>query len=158
MSSTPFQEKAERVREVIKAFLQSAPLELQTYMFDYMGEDIGAQAFRDTEKGSALSLRGVPVNKTDKLRIQTTRLSSAFTPNKNGNVTIVAQKDGQIYLLYGIDLKKVPYARIHELGGKAGRGGAVKIEPRPYLKPGFEDFLDKQVPRFLKRIQKAIED
>lgn len=158
MSSNPFQQKAERVREVVKAFLQSAPLELQVYLFDYMGEDIGAQAFRDTPKGSALSLRGVPINQTNKLRIQTSRLSRAFTPNKNGNVTIVAQKDGQIYMLYGIDLNKVPYARIHEFGGTTGRGGSVKIKARPYLIPGYQDFLDKQVPRFIKRIQKAIED
>lgn len=32
----------------------------------------------------------------------------------------------------------VPYARIHELGGMAGRGRQTKIPARPYLKPAFE--------------------
>lgn len=32
-----------------------------------------------------------------------------------------------------------PYARIHELGGRAGRGLAAVIPPRPYLRPALED-------------------
>lgn len=30
------------------------------------------------------------------------------------------------------------YARVHELGGRAGRGGSVNLPPRPYLTPALE--------------------
>jgi len=33
----------------------------------------------------------------------------------------------------------VVYGRIHELGGKTGRGYGVKIPPRPFLRPAIED-------------------
>lgn len=35
----------------------------------------------------------------------------------------------------------IVYARIQELGGKTGRGGATTLPSRPYLKPAVEELL-----------------
>ena len=37
----------------------------------------------------------------------------------------------------------VDYARIHEFGGKTGRGHAVTIKARPYLRPALDENRDK---------------
>lgn len=156
MSASPFSDKAERVRQVVKAFLQEVPVQLSVYTTEQMGEDIGAPAFRNAPKGQALSLRP-PRNTTDKLRFQTNTLGRALNPNESGNISIVTVKDGELSVVYGVDTSVVPYAAIHEFGGNAGRGGAVKLRARPYLRPGFQEWAKKQVPRFLSRIAKAIE-
>jgi phage gpG-like protein len=152
----PFQERAERVKKLVKSFMQEVPNSIYAYVIGEMGEDIGAEAFAKGEDGQALSLRA-PRNETDKLRFQTNRLGRALAPNEDGNISIVGQKDGQLYVMYGINLKAVPYARIHEFGGKTGRGGSVTLRARPYLRPGFQKYLDKQVPRFIKRLAKELQ-
>lgn len=155
-TSTPFAIKAERVQQVVKAFLQEVPNQLYAYTIAEMGEDIGAPAFRETPKGQALSLRA-PINTTDKLRFQTNTLGRALAPNEDGNISNITIKQGELSVEYGIDLSVVSYARIHEFGGSTGRGGAVKLRARPYLRPGFAEWTKKQIPRFLQRIAKAIE-
>lgn len=172
-AQNPFAIKAIRVAEVIKAFMQEVPDLMTVYMFEQMGEDIGAGPFRDQEAG-ALSLRA-PINETNNLRIQTGKLSRAFTPGEEGNISIVDGKpykakkgklsarealdpNLKINVEFGIDLKVVPYARIHEYGGDAGRNKAVYIKPRPYLRNGYDAFIAKEVPRFFKRLVKAIEE
>ena len=45
--------------------------------------------------------------------------------------------------LTGVIGSDVIYARIHELGGKAGRGRLVTIPRREYLKPAIQDNLRK---------------
>lgn len=154
-STNPFEQKAQRVREIVKAFMQEVPNAIYAYVIEQMGEDIGAGPFKQQETG-ALSLRA-PRNETDKLRFQTNTLGRALAPNEDGNISIVAQKGDQLYVMYGIDLNVVPYARIHEFGGNAGRGGAVKLRARPYLRPGFQEYLNKQVPRFIQRIAKELQ-
>lgn len=42
----------------------------------------------------------------------------------------------------------VIYARIHQLGGKAGRGHAVKLPPRPYL--GISDEDEKAITEIVE--------
>lgn len=154
-TTNPFEQKAQRVREVVKAFMQEVPNAIYAYVIEQMGEDIGAGPFKQQETG-ALSLRA-PRNETDKLRFQTNTLGRALAPNEDGNISIVAQKGDQLYVMYGIDLNVVPYARIHEFGGNAGRGGAVKLRARTYLRPGFQEYLNKQVPRFIQRIAKELQ-
>lgn len=154
-STNPFEQKAQRVREVVKAFMQEVPNAIYAYVIEQMGEDIGAGPFKQQETG-ALSLRA-PRNETDKIRFQTNTLGRALAPNEDGNISIVAQKGDQLYVMYGIDLNVVPYARIHEFGGNAGRGGAVKLRARPYLRSGFQEYLNKQVPRFIQRIAKELQ-
>ncbi|OZI13715.1 hypothetical protein CE195_13395 [Sodalis-like symbiont of Philaenus spumarius] len=41
------------------------------------------------------------------------------------------------------------YARIHQLGGKAGRGNSVTLPPRPYLPVSEAGQLDAEVKRQL---------
>ena len=45
----------------------------------------------------------------------------------------------------------LPYAAIHEFGGKAGRGRKVTIPPRPYLRPALEAVMD-DLKRELRKI------
>lgn len=48
-----------------------------------------------------------------------------------------------------VQTPKVPYARIHQFGGKAGYKRKVKIPPRPFLKLTEED--KKEMENVLKR-------
>jgi phage gpG-like protein len=144
-----------RLREATKKIMQSIPNQMYVYAIEQMGEDIGAGPFRQQESG-ALSLRA-PINQTNKLRFQTNRLGRALAPNESGNVSNVIVDGDDFIVEYGIDLSVVPYARIHEYGGTAGRGGSVRIKPRPYLRPAFQQFMKKQMPRIMQSIVKAIE-
>jgi len=45
--------------------------------------------------------------------------------------------------------RSVKYARIHEVGGDAGRGGRTQIPARPYIKPAWQK-LRKTVIRNIK--------
>jgi phage gpG-like protein len=146
----------QRVKKVTADFLKTAGQQIYVEVIDQMGEDIGAAAFRSGKSGTALSLRA-PRNETDRLRFQTNRLGRALAPGEDGNINKLTIKGDQYTVEYGIDLSVVPYARIHEFGGSAGRGGAVKIKARPYLRPGFEAWLKLATPRYLRRIEKALE-
>ncbi len=46
-----------------------------------------------------------------------------------GNITMVTNQ----YMEFGVDLSKIPYARVHDLGGQAGRGRRSRIPKREYL-------------------------
>lgn len=71
------------------------------------------------------------------------RLERAATvPNAQGNVTEVRYQSGEIIYEAGVDLSVVPYARIHEYGGKSGRGLKANIPARPYLEPGIRDYIE----------------
>ena len=61
------------------------------------------------------------------LKMQTGRL------RENVEVEIKRTSNGMAVEIF-VALNKVPYARIHELGGRTGRGGATRIPKRPYLK------------------------
>jgi hypothetical protein len=52
----------------------------------------------------------------------------------------VKQKGGVIQLIVGTS---VEYARIHEFGGRAGRGLSVTIPARPYAQPSIEAKQDE---------------
>jgi len=138
-TDSPFADKIERVKALIKGYLQEAPNLLTVYMFEQMGQDIGNEV-------------KPPRNTTNQLRIQSGRLSRSFTPNESGNITTVVQKGDVYFLEYGISLKEVPYARVHEYGWKERN-----IRARPYLRTGFEAFTEKEVPRFYKRLAKVLE-
>jgi phage gpG-like protein len=49
---------------------------------------------------------------------------------------------------------KVRYARIHELGGRAGRGLASRIDARPYLTPALNDPDVQLVAEVKRELQK----
>jgi hypothetical protein len=68
-------------------------------------------------------------------------LRAASVYKASGNVTTVESSGTSFTFQWGIDLKKVPYARIHELGGEAGRkSNRVTIDARPYIGPALDAF------------------
>lgn len=75
------------------------------------------------------------------LQLVTNKLFRAASVYKApGNVSKTTGSGTSYTFQWGIDLKVVPYARIHELGGKAGRGLKTKIDARPYIGPAMETF------------------
>lgn len=185
-AQAPFQDMAVRVLQLAKTFMQETPYQLWVYTVEQLGQDIGAGAFRNTGKGKALSLRP-PRNTTKQLRFVTNKLGNALEPKSKGNITKVGVKDGMLEVEYGVNLDVVPYARIHELGGTINHPGGtpykmidgratflslrnpeskdlprtrahdIKIEARPYLKPGFIEWQKKEYPRFLSRLAKLLQ-
>lgn len=73
-------------------------------------------------------------------------LKAASIPNAKGNVAEVVYKNGEFILSVGVDLSVVPYARIHEYGGRAGINGSVYLKPRPYLEPSLVEYSGQQSP------------
>lgn len=77
----------------------------------------------------------------DKLQVVTGDLFRAATVYKGkGNTTTAKGGGTQFSFVWGIDLDVIPYARIHEFGGQAGRGLKTTIPKRPYITPAFEAF------------------
>lgn len=74
------------------------------------------------------------------LRIVSGRLARAVasTPDRPhpGGVNRITTDPASVLLEKGVDLGVVPYARIHERGGTAGRG--ARIPARPYLSPALD--------------------
>lgn len=84
------------------------------------------------------------VKRTDsnpRLYVNSGRLEKAATvPNAEGNFNKVTTSGDELTIELGVELQQVPYARIHEYGGNAGRGGKTKLPARPYLTPAFEEY------------------
>lgn len=133
----------QRVLELAKQVLQQVPQELDVYYNENFGTDL---------KGE----RAKQANSTNRLRYYKGNLSRALQKDGAGNITSVDVMGGQIIVTSGIDDSVIPYARIHEYGGKAGRNGAVTLRPRPYLNPGMESFVQKAFPRYIKRLIKLL--
>lgn len=73
-----------------------------------------------------------------------------------GNVSAYEQK-GELYsFVWGIDLNVIPYARIHELGGQAGRNHAATIPPRPYIGPSIQSFQNETLPTIIDIMLKRL--
>lgn len=92
--------------------------------------------------------RYVPRTDNDpRLYVNTGRLlKAASIPNAEGNVAEIRYKNGEFIVEMGVDLSVIPYARIHELGGNAGRGGKVTLKARPYLGPALEEYSQDNSP------------
>jgi len=181
--ASPFAEKARRIREIVKQFIQSAPDELYAFTIEQMGEDIGSSPFVAQSEGP-LNLRA-PRNNTNKLRFQTNTLGRALAPREKGNISKVDVVNDRLEIKYGIDKDVVPYAAIHEYGGTIKHPGGtpyvniggrtlfvrkenadknmrttkphnIEMPARPYLRPGFAAFSKQQIPRLLDRIRKEL--
>ena len=82
-----------------------------------------------------------PRAKGGKLNLVKKNLFRAATVYKGrGNVSKTTGSGSSFAFQWGIDLDVVPYARIHDLGGKAGRGLKSTIPARPYITPAMETF------------------
>jgi hypothetical protein len=92
---------------------------------------------------------------TGPLRILSGDLAGAVTsggPNSPGKIERVRTEGYRISMEKGVDLGRVPYARIHEYGGHAGRGGATFIPARPYLRPA----LEQERPHMAALVQRTL--
>lgn len=79
-------------------------------------------------KSSRVLKKQVKVNLSGKvLNVRSGRLRNSLEIEERATM-------GGHQIEIGYDLKRVVYARIHELGGFAGRGRTVKIPKRPYLR------------------------
>jgi len=79
-------------------------------------------------KASGHLKRRIKVNLSGRvLNVRTGRLRSSLEIEERATI-------GGHQIELGYDLKRVVYARIHEMGGFAGRGRTVKIPKRPYLR------------------------
>lgn len=67
-----------------------------------------------------------------------------------GNVSSFKQSGDSYSFFWGIDLDVIPYARIHEYGGKAGRNLRSNIPARPYIGPAITDFQSETFPQIIE--------
>jgi len=105
---------------------------------------------------------------TGPLRIVSGALARALRPSGRGAISRVSTEGLRAKLEKGVDLGVVPYARIHEKGGLAGRRrGArgrftrrARIPARPYLAPALADeegnIKSVAERRFLAAVRKAV--
>ena len=110
-------------------------------------------------------------NLTKKLYVQTGNLYRAIGhPVREAFGRVFEIKEGRrkVSVIYGIDLKQIPYARIHELGGvikpkrkkylrfKLPSGKVVftkkvRIPPRPYFFPAVTKAFDSLKEKYSKK-------
>ena len=86
-----------------------------------------------------------------KLNLVTGNLFKAATVYKaKGNVSQFKQAGDTYSFIWGIDLDIIPYARIHEYGGQAGRNLMSTIPARPYITPAIKDFESNTLPKIIE--------
>lgn len=74
-------------------------------------------------------------------QVKANLLRAATIYKGRGNASTVKASGTSFSFIWGIDLDVVPYARIHEFGGDAGRGLKTKIKARPYIGPAMQTFI-----------------
>lgn len=89
-------------------------------------------------------------NTTNELYRLSRSLMDSLKSGGRGNLNEILP-DGSF--LFAIDLNIIPYARIHEYGGTAGRG--VTLPARPYARPAIQDFMKSEMPRKVRNIINA---
>jgi len=129
---------------------------LQPYFLEHMHtknnfESSSSKAIKSHIKGKSKvgTLRNKP-NKTNELYKLTGDLTRALVRGGRGNASTV-NADGSF--TFAIDLSEIPYARIHEYGGTAGRGS--QIPARPYIRPALKDFVADEMPAMAQRVVDA---
>ena len=73
-----------------------------------------------------------------------------------GNASQFKQAGDTYSFVWGIDLDIIPYARIHEYGGMAGRNLMSKIPARPYITPAIKDFQQEGLPNIIERMLRKL--
>jgi len=176
----------ERIRKVTKDFLKTAGEQIQVEVIDNMGADIGAGPFRDSTSG-ALSLRAPRNRTDKLRFQTNNLSRALTPGERGNIFKVTQEGSNVFGVEYGIDYDIIKYARIHEFGGTIKHPGGthyrivdgravfvnkadgradglpttkphnIKIPARPYLRPGFEAWLKLATPRYLRRIEKALE-
>jgi len=123
----------------------------QTYMRDAKasGEAGVATRLRFTKSGRIrrggrryLHVRPRRPGDAGPLRIVTGDLVRAVRDTRNGGIERISAEGLRWKLEKGVDLGKVPYARVHEYGGSfsiVSQRRTVHIPARPYLRPALRD-------------------
>jgi phage gpG-like protein len=92
-------------------------------------------------------------NTGDKLRRITGALFKSLGRNDTNNVFEIKTNAMGFDVIYG---SKLPYAAIHEYGGRAGRNKAVTIPKRPYLLPALAEFDKSTKEKFTNAVKYQI--
>jgi phage gpG-like protein len=92
-------------------------------------------------------------NTGDKLRRITGALFKSLRRNDASNIFRIETSPTGFNVIYGSAL---PYAAIHEYGGRAGRNKAVTIPKRPYLLPALEQFDKTTKEKFTNAVKYQI--
>jgi len=79
------------------------------------------------------------------LQLRHTLFLAATQTGAAGNITDITKR----YLEFGVDLNKVPYARVHDFGGKAGRGSRMPKREYMFLGTKGQDEAAQSAARFL---------
>lgn len=151
-----FEKFKEAILREKKDQLQKIDKLLQPYFLEHMHtknnfESSSSKAIKSHIKGASKvgKLRNKP-NKTNELYKLTGDLTRALTRGGRGNLSEIGA-DGSF--TFAIDLNEIPYARIHEYGGTAGRGS--QIPARPYVRPALKDFVATELPAMAQRVVDA---
>lgn len=86
--------------------------------------------------------------------VKSAKLSGQVLRVRSGRLrsSIIGRAEQRGTEIIGVVGSNVIYARIHELGGRAGRGHRTIIPARPYLKPAMEEKREE----ILKLIDSAV--
>lgn len=135
------------VDEYVRGILADLPKQLKdVFSAQTMQTAIGADVSDFMEQGRNMTPKYPRKPEGTKLQVVSANLLKAATIyNAPGNVSRTTVQSSQVTFEWGIDLAVIPYARIHEYGGKAGRNLAANIPARPYIGPAFKQFQDKQM-------------
>lgn len=118
-----------KIPTLLKNELQRAPGELSAYISDNM------------RAGRNPTPRMARTDSDPRLYVNSgALLKAASVQNATGNISETKFSNGEIVITQGVDLGVIPYARIHEYGGQAGRGLKSTIPARPYLQPAIEQY------------------
>ena len=94
-----------------------------------------------------------------KLNLVTGNLLKAATVYKaRGNASQFKQTGDTYSFVWGVDLDIIPYARIHEYGGQAGRNLMSTIPARPYITPAIKDFQEGTLPKIIEIILRKLSE
>jgi len=79
------------------------------------------------------------------LQLRHTLFLAATQTGAMGNITNITKR----FLEFGVDLDKVPYAQVHDLGGRAGRGSRMPKREFMFLSTKGQDETAQSAARFL---------
>lgn len=79
------------------------------------------------------------------LQLRHTLFLAATQTGAMGNITQITKR----FMEFGVDLNKVPYARVHDLGGRAGRGSRMPQREFMFLSTKGQDETAQSAARFV---------
>lgn len=142
------------VDEYVRGILADLPKQLNdVFSAQTMQTAIGADVSDFMEQGRNMTPKYPRKPQGTKLQVVSANLLKAATIyNAPGNVSRTTVQSSQVTFEWGIDLAVIPYARIHEYGGDAGRKLAAYIKPRPYIEPAMKAFQDEDMSTVIDRM------